>query len=105
MRGVYIFFAGSIILGLIASLLAFYAKKKAIDENKEFLKFYSAGVLITCIGFSLHTAGDLVETLYDSVRTGMIMESIAHVILFASFLIFVVSAKRILKSSKQFWFR
>jgi len=63
MRGAYILFCRIDNSRLIASLLAFYAKKKAIDENKEFLKLYAAGVLITCIGFGIHNAGDLVETL------------------------------------------
>ncbi len=102
---VSVLFSGTIILGIIASALAFYARKYAISENREFLNFYAAAILIMAIGFMVHTAGDFFSLLYDNESLGHILESIAHVILFASFFLFAVSANKILKASKQYWFK
>src|SRR3989344_2308041 len=99
---VSVFFTGAIILGIISSVLAFYAKKYAISEHKEFLNFYAQAILIMAIGFMVHTAGDFFSALYNNEDLELILESLAHVILFASFFLFAVSANKILKVSKPY---
>lgn len=97
-------FAGTIIVGSAASAVAFYSKKYAIDENKEFLKFYAFAILLMSVGFSLHTSGDYFAELYGIESIEKTLESAAHVVLFASFLLFVNSSSKILKSARKFWF-
>ena len=102
---VTLYLIGAVILGGIASGLAFYAKKNSIPENKAFLNFYALAVLIMTIGFIVHTLGDFFSILYNSEDLGHIIESTAHVILFISFLLFTLSADKILRVSKQYWFK
>lgn len=98
-------FAGVLALGVIASVFAFRARKYPISETKDFLKFYSLAVAIMSIGFIVHTTAEFIATIYNNAPLEHMGESIAHVILFVSFVFFVTASGRILRSAKQFWFR
>ncbi|HII15226.1 MAG TPA: hypothetical protein HA362_02840 [Nanoarchaeota archaeon] len=99
-----VIFSGILVLGVIASVSAFRARKYPISETKDFLKFYSLAVAIMSFGFILHTAAELIATMNNNVVLEHMIESIAHVILFIAFLSFVNASSKILKSAKQFWF-
>src|SRR3989344_778449 len=99
---IIIYLIASFILGLIASWLAFYAKKYPVEGNKDFLRFYSLATLILALGFFVHTCGDFFGLLYDSEEVAHIIESGAHVILFISFLLYALASVKIMKASKQY---
>jgi len=97
-------FVSIIVLGLIVACLGFYGKKYSFDENKKYLNLRAWGLLILALGFIIHTLGDYLSPTYGhSVELGL--ESSAHFIIMLSFVFFIISAKDMLKNTKEYWFK
>jgi len=94
----------TIAFGAVAVFFALKARRYAIKESKVPLKLHAYAIMAFCIGFSLHTLGDLLAAYYgDSME--LLLESIAHVIILAAFIIFYNAAHQTVKSTKEYWFK
>ena len=97
-------FIATIIFGIIAIIFAFKAQKYQIEEIRKVLSLRAYGIMLLCIGFSLHTLGDLLSPYYgDAIE--LLLESIAHVIILGSFIIFYMVTQYSIKSSRGYWFK
>src|SRR3989344_8206528 len=94
-------FIATIIFGIIAIILAFKARKYRIEETNKVLSLRAYGIMILCIGFSLHTLGDVLALYYGDVIE-ILLESIAHIIILGSFIIFYMAAQYAIKSSRGY---
>ncbi len=79
-----IVFPATIVVGLIASILAFYSLKHTTVLNSRVLKARAVFLYVMAFGFALHTAGDFFGSLYGQIYERMI-ESISHVVIFIIF--------------------
>lgn len=91
-------------LGVIATFLAFRTHKYLIEETSKVLNLRAYGILLLFMGFSLHTLGDLLSPYYGDA-TELLLESIAHVIILGSFIVFYLVAQQTIKSSRRYWFK
>ncbi len=101
-----ILFIGTIIAG--ASVVAFsrYALKKyGTEVGYQVLKVKHISIILLAIGFSLHTAGDFFGSMLDSETVELVIESTAHIILFAAFIVMVKASEKIISTSKEYWFK
>ncbi len=99
-----VIFLATILIGIIATILAYYANKYALDELKKSLKLRTYALAIICFGFIIHTAGDYYGHLYGSENLELTLESIAHVIIFISIIICLLSTKKIMEISREYKF-
>ena len=93
----------AIILGTVATFLAFKTQKYSIRENKYTLKYRAYGVLLIYIGFVMHTLGDVLSVYSGIVELSL--ESIAHVIILVAFVTFYLASKKAEKKSRRYWFK
>lgn len=92
------------VLSIAVIILGFHNLKFAIEENRQALKLRAAALVFLTFGAILHTIGDQLATSYGELLE-LTLESIAHVIILISFLIFLLSAKNILKKARMYWFK
>ena len=86
----FILFVLSVLIGAVAFFYSSASIKYSIEENKDYLKLRSLGILFLAIGFSIHSFGDYLGTVYSEIVEQSV-ESSAHVIIFVSFLFFIKS--------------
>lgn len=98
---IYLFII-SIVLGILSLSFSISSKKSSIEVNKTFLKFRNTGIIILVLGFIVHTLGDFLGFYYREM-TEHSVESLAHVIIFISFIFFINASKDILKNAKEYW--
>ena len=53
----------------------------------------------------MHTAGDFFGSMLDSETVELVIESTAHIILFAAFIVMVKASEKIISTSKEYWFK
>ncbi len=94
----------TIVFGTVAVFFAFNARRYAIKDSKIPLKLHAYALTALCIGFSLHTLGALLSAYYWYVME-LLLESIAHVIILAAFIMFYNAAHQTMKSTKEYWFK
>ncbi|MEK6885555.1 MAG: hypothetical protein AABX17_01155 [Nanoarchaeota archaeon] len=100
-----VIFLATILIGIIATVLAYYANKYSLDELKKSLKLRLYAIALICFGFIVHTAGDYYGHLYGSENLELTIESIAHIIIFISIIICLLSTKKIMEISKEYKFK
>ena len=104
MAAITYIFGGTIIVGIVASALAFYSLKYRLSETFSSVKFRAIAVLIFAVGFIIHTSGDYLSGAYgESIEHNL--ESIAHVIIFIGFIFLFYSTKHLLKTSEEYGLR
>ncbi|MBS3112760.1 hypothetical protein J4418_01635 [Candidatus Woesearchaeota archaeon] len=94
----------TIIVSLLAVVMAYYAKKYSIDETRDVLNFRMQGLLVFGLGFILHTFGDFLSPAYGGTIE-LILESIAHFIIMGSFVFFYLAAQSAVEGSRGLWFK
>ena len=97
-------FVSMMVLSAIAVYFGFYSKKFSFEENKQHLKLRAYGLLLLAFGFIVHTLGDVLSAGYGG-DIELTLESSAHVIILIAFVFFIISAKEILKTAKEYWFK
>ena len=97
-------FVGSIIFGLIAVIMAFYASKYEVVQNSPWFKRNAIAILVLAVGFVVHMTGDFLSQFYGHT-VELNIESLAHVILLVGFLLFFYASKQVLNISKEYGFK
>jgi hypothetical protein len=107
MASVQILFIASIIFGLFLIILGFYNLRYAIKENRRPIRHRLIAIIFLTVGFSVHIFGASLNPGFSAYgsETGLILETIAHIILFVSFIIFFVSALNTLRSAREYWLK
>ena len=96
--------AGSIIIGVLTVIIAFYAAKYNMIEDSNSLKSRAIAVVLVVFGFILHTLGDYLAFFYgESIE--QVLESIAHVIILGGFVFLYRYSEQLLKDSEKYGFR
>jgi len=94
----------TIIVSILAVVMAYYAKKYSINEMRNVLNFRAHGLLVFGLGFILHTLGDFLSQVYGG-PIEIILESIAHFIIMGSFVFFYLAAQSAVEGSRGLWFK
>ncbi|HME87309.1 MAG TPA: hypothetical protein VKE88_02760 [Candidatus Nanoarchaeia archaeon] len=105
MVSIDVIFTLTILVGIIVSLYAIYTNRYSIDENRRAVVQRTLAIFLLTLGFSIHTAGDFFGVMYNSETIELVLEDIAHVMLFISFSIFAFSASNLIKQTKEHWFK
>ncbi len=97
-------FYSTLVIGLIANILAFRVMKYPVSATRSATSTRAFAILVFSVGFSLHTLGDYLAVYYGT-NIEFVIESASHVVLFAAFLMFLISARKLLETSKEYDFR
>ena len=97
------FLAGSVILGIIAVMVAFSLRAEILPNTRWF-RFMSFATLLLATGFVVHTLGDFLAPPYG-YSAELALESIAHVIILVGFILFLLAARQVLDISKEHGFK
>jgi len=101
-----ILMVGTIIVGaLVVAFSRYSLKKYGTEVGYQILKVKHIAIILLAIGFALHTAGDFFGTMFNSETVELVIESIAHIILFAAFVVMVKASQKIISTSKEYWFK
>jgi len=105
MANIGVIFLGTIVLGLAVIVLSKYSLKYSLKQIVGVAKLRHFSLSLIAIAFIIHTSGDYFGGIYNSENLEHNLESFAHVLLFVSFTIYAISAKKILETAKEFWFK
>ena len=93
-----------VLIGFVSAAYAIYSPRYAGAENKRLIGFRAAVIVLLVVGYAVHTLGDYLTPMYgESAERGL--ESVAHVIIFAAFVLFFFVAKEAVRISKEYGFR
>jgi len=88
---------GAIVLGSASTIYSYISIKSSIKENKEYLQNRFWGILFLSLGFIIHS----LAFLFIPVILGG-LESLAHVVVFVSFIFFIKASRKILEKAKEY---
>lgn len=91
---------GAILLGSLSTIYSYKSIKFSIKENKEYLQNRFYGLLLLSLGFIVHSIGDFFS---ENIEMGI--ESLAHIIIFFSFIFLIRASHKILKNAKVYWLK
>lgn len=103
MESISVLLLATVLVGGFTAILSLYCLKYRYADLS-WNKWRTSSIVLLAVSFSLHTLGDYFSETYGKIAE-LALESIAHVIIFFAFLIFLYSSWEILAFASKHGFK